>query len=137
MNDSLPQSNTPSPTGSMAKETGPHISFAETSMIAEVGQETVLPEEVSKVGVTIKPTSINLPPPVKNFGVSVVGLAAQDVAVVAPAISLPLSDEQIAQGLHQSIKSSWRWLAEWCRRQLQQAHLILKSIHGKIVRTNG
>ena len=137
MNDPLPQSNTPSPTGSMAKETGPHIAFAETPIIAEIRQETVLPEEVSNAGVTIKPTSINLPPTVKNFGVSVVGASAQVVTVVAPAVSLPLSDEQIAQGLHQSIKSSWRWLAEWCRRQLQQAHLILKSIHGKIVRTNG
>ncbi len=144
MTDTLPQSHTsqtppspagtPSPSGSMAKETGPHISFAEAPLLQEIGQETTLPREVANSGVTIHPTTVILPPRIQNLGVQAVGPAATPPAA-AVAVTLPLTDDQIAQGLHQSLMSSWRWLAEWCERQLKQAHYMLKSIHGKIVRT--
>ncbi len=49
-------------------------------------------------------------------------------------IALPLTDDQIIQGLQQNVTNSWRWLAQWCLRKLKQLHLILKSIHGQIVR---
>ena len=127
MTDTLPPSNPPPPqSGGMAKETGPHISFAEVPLMQEVGQETPLSNEVAKAGVTIQPTSVTLPPPIQTLGVKAVGLAAP--AVVATAtVSLPLTDDQIVRGLHQSIMSSWRWLAEWCVRQLKQ-------LHGKIIK---
>lgn len=137
MNDSLPQSNTtppPVPSGSMAKETGPHITFAEAPLIHEVGQELPLSNEVAKAGVTIQPTTVELPPSIGNMGVNVVGSASVTAVVTLPSEPLPLTDEQIAKGLHESIQSSWRWLSEWCDRQLKQAHVLLKTIHGKIVR---
>lgn len=142
--DNLPQSNqsgTLPPAsrggepqiGSMAKETGPHIAFAEGPVITEVGQEVPLAPEVASAGVTIHPTTVQIPVPVAQLGVKATGPAApvSDVA----AIVLPLTDDQIANGLHQSIMSSWRWLAEWCTKQLRQAHYMLKFVHGKIVRT--
>ncbi len=145
MSDTLPQSNMPAsappagvqpqPTGGMAKETGPHISFVEAPLMQEVGQEAELSSEVSKAGVTIRPESISLPPSVQSLGVKQVGVAGPSVVAPVTSAQLPLSDDQIAQGLHQSIMSSWRWLAEWCTRQLKQTHFILQSIHGKIVRT--
>ncbi len=146
MSDTLPQSNTspsppppgapPQPTGSMGKETGPHISFVETPLMQEVGQETPLSNEVAKAGVTIQPTSVTMPPSVQELGVKVVGSSSPAVSVASPAVTLPLSDDQIARGLHQSIMSSWRWLAVWCVRQLKQAHVMLKTFHGKITRSN-
>lgn len=146
MNDTLPQSNTPSPvappggvihpTGGMAKETGPHISFTEAPLIQEVGQEMPLSNEVAKAGVTIQPTTIELPANVQKLGVKSIGANVPPVYVSSSTKTLPLTDEQIAQGLHQSVTSSWRWLAEWCERQLKQAHIMLKTIHGTITRSN-
>lgn len=123
------------PSGGMAKESEPHITFTDIPELTEVGKEMPLPAEVVQAGVTMHPTSVPIPPAVARMGVTQVG----HTAPVAPAvaIALPLSDDQIAEGLHQGIISSWRWLAEWCVRQLKQAHVMVKTIHGKIVRTEG
>jgi hypothetical protein len=121
--------------GSMAKESGPNISFVEAPLIQEVGQETPLSNEVAKAGVTIQPTTVTLPPSVQQLGVKAVGQAPSSV-VAAPSVALPLSDDQIAIGLHQSLMSSWRWLAEWCARQLKFVHITVKQIRGKAIRTN-
>jgi hypothetical protein len=81
--------------------------------------ETEISPEVASSGVKIQPTSIPIPPPVSAMGVQPSG---QNVPPAAPAVTLPLSDDQIATGLKQSIWSSWRWLAEWCVRKLKQVH---------------
>ncbi len=141
--DTLPStsSSTPAPpspqtrTGSMAKEVAP-LSPApvESPVITEFGKETELPAEVAKAGVRMRSDSVVLPKIVERMGVAPLG---DSVAIAAPppTIALPLTDDQIAKGLHQSILSSWRWLAEWCKRQLQQVHLTITSISGKTVRT--
>ena len=36
-----------------------------------------------------------------------------------PKIKLPLSEGQIEEGLHHKIWESIRWLAEWCKRQVE------------------
>lgn len=36
-----------------------------------------------------------------------------------PKIKLPLSEGQIEEGLHHKIWESIRWLAEWCKRQIE------------------
>ena len=122
------------PVGNMAKEAEPHVSFAEAPLLQEIGQEMPLPSEVAKAGVTIQPSSVKISPAVSQLGVKVVG-APTPVIKTATTITLPLSDEQIAQGLNQSIMSSWRWLAQWCERQLKRAHIMLKSVHGQVSRT--
>lgn len=35
------------------------------------------------------------------------------------AVTLPLADDQIKQGLHHKIGDAIRWLAEWCMRQIK------------------
>lgn len=140
----LPQSSSssnPPPTpadavGGMAKETGPHIGFVESPLITEIGQEQPLPPEVSKAGVTLQPQTVTLPPNVSQMGVKVVGSQTPPVQPQAITVALPISDDQIAAGLQQSLTTSLRWLSEWCVRQLKQAHVILKSVHGKIIRSN-
>lgn len=120
--------------GSMAKEVAPiTATTAEIPVVTEAGKETELSPEVVKAGVKMSADSIVLPKLVQQMGVQAVGPQAP-AAAQAAAISLPLSDEQIAKGLHQSIMTSWRWLAEWCKRQLLQAHLTIKSMQGKTVR---
>lgn len=140
--DTLPHtsSSPPAPppqttTGSMAKEVAPLSPVpVESPVVTEVGKETELPAEVAKAGVRMRSDSVVLPKIVERMGVTPAG-GAVAVAAPAPTIALPLTDDQIAKGLHQSILSSWRWLAEWCKRQLQQVHLTITSISGKTVRT--
>jgi len=97
------------------------------------GQETKLSPEVSSSGVRIHPTTVSIPPPVAKMGVQPVG---QNVPVhTTSTVVLPLTDDQIAVGLHQSITNSVRWLAAWCVRRLKQVHIVLKNVHGKFVRT--
>lgn len=48
-----------------------------------------------------------------------------------PKITLPLTDDQIMNGLHRKIWESVRWLAEWCVRQMQLAHQNVKRFRQK------
>lgn len=123
-----------SPVGSMAKESTPPVGNVEAPLVTEVGKEVSLSPEVKKAGVTVTSDTVVLPKPVQHMGVKQVGQSAPVPPI--PTVTLPLSDDQIAKGLHQSLLTSWRWLAEWCTRQLKQAHVLLKSVGGKIVRTN-
>ena len=95
------------------------------------GQEVELSPEVIASGVATRPTSIPIPPPVRKMGVKPAG---QNIPAAAPAVTLPLSDDQIAQGLKQGIWNSWRWLAQWCVRKLKQVHMGLKNVHGRLTR---
>lgn len=110
--------------GMGGKEVEPGGAGFEQSGLRDVqGAEIELPKEVAAAGVTQKPTAVQLPQAVTQMGVSAVGTA---VIPQAPAAVLPLTDDQIALGLKQSITSSWRWLAEWCIRKLKQLH---KKVH--------
>ena len=121
------------PVGSMAKESSPIVVSSEAPLVTEVGKEELLPPDVIKAGVKMQSDTIVMPAFAKSMGVKIVDPVP--VAATTLTVTLPLTDDQIAQGLHQSIMSSWRWLAQWCDRQLKQAHVLLKSTHGKVVRT--
>lgn len=127
MNDDLPKVNPipPQPTqsvGSMAKETTPLTGHIEAPIITEIGKEVELPPEVVKAGVSIHSDTVVLPPPVIQLGVKQTGVQASPP--ITTTIALPLNDDQIAKGLQQSLTTSWRWLAEWCKRQLLQARKL-------------
>ena len=96
------------------------------------GQEMELPKEVVTAGVRMQPTTVSIPPVVSSLGVKPIG---NNVPVqTASSVVLPLSDDQIAQGLHNGVTDSVRWLSEWCIRRLKHLHMTLKSVHGKFVR---
>jgi len=122
------------PAGSMAKESSPVVVSSETPVVSEIGKEEMLSFEVKKAGVRMQSDTIELPAIAHSMGVKIVNNSSPSTVAIL-TVALPLNDDQIAQGLHQSIVSSWRWLAQWCERQLKQAHVLLKSTHGKIVRT--
>ncbi len=121
------------PVGSVAKESEVlHMAPQEMPTLTEVGQEVPLPPDVSHVGVSLHPTTIEIPKVAAQLGVQPVGHTVP--AALTPTVVLPLSDEQIAEGLHQSITSSWRWLATWCVRRLKELHVAVRSQGGKIIR---
>lgn len=106
------------------------VSSAE-SQLREVGYDAELPKEVAAAGVKAQPTHVPVPPPVVDMGVTSTGAnsppAGQEVAV-------PLTDDQIALGLTQGINQSFRWLAQWCLRRLDQLHISFRVTGGKIRR---
>jgi len=107
---------------------GPEAATADSG-----AQEIELPKEVASAGVRVQPTTVTLPPPIQQVGVQPSGVNAPQSASVTA--TLPLSDDQIARGLKQSITTSWRWLAQWCKRRLSIFHLALKQVRGRLVRT--
>ena len=117
--------------GAKEKEAG-GIGSLELPLRDVSGQEIELPREVASAGVKVRPTTVSLPTPVTQLGVKPSGSSVP--LGTGTTVVLPLSDEQIVVGLHQSLASSWRWLAEWCLRRLKQLHLVLKSVHGKFIR---
>lgn len=98
---------------------GESISFPQGEIsIQDVGKEMEIPKEVEAAGVRVQPTVISIPQPMQQLGVH-----ASGTNVTAAAIqpnTLPLTETQIAEGLHMSIVNSIRWLAEWCKRKLLQ-----------------
>ncbi len=119
---------------SISKEIEGGVGLGEPGLRDVAGGEVELPKEVASAGVNVRPTTVSIPQPVAQLGVKPTG--ANVPAQPAPAVALPLTDDQIAAGLHQSIASSIRWLAEWCVRRLKQLHMGLKYIHGKVMRIN-
>lgn len=114
----------PNSLGMSGKEQeGIHISQGENSSVQEVGKDIELPKEVSAVGVSVHPTSAVVSQQVQSLGVTVSG--NQIPVGNGSSVTLPLTSSQITLGLHQSITSSFRWLAEWCLRKLKQIHKSL------------
>ena len=110
--------------GSISKEIEGGVGLSEAGLHDVSGQEMELPKEVAAVGVKVQPTTVTIPQPVAQMGV----ISAGTNVPAAPAVALPLTDDQIAVGLKASITSSIRWLAEWCVLRLKQLHKkIIKS----------
>ena len=104
-----------------------------SQLVKEITTEVELPEEVKAAGVEKIQGAIELPPDIKKLGVTP-GAAQTPIAVPATTVTLPISDDKIYQGTKVPLTSAFKWLAVWCLKRLKTAHLILKSIHGKIVR---
>ena len=120
--DSSTQKIVVSPTGSFGKEQESGIIGSSESALQDLGKEMDLPKEVLSAGVRTQPITVSIPPQVSSLGVKVTGTPVQMIKTASQA--LPLSDVQIAEGLHTNIASSIRWLAEWCRYKLKKLGLI-------------
>lgn len=117
--------------GGYSKESAPIVTKQESN--PEEIQEVVehKPEEEVLTYVTPRAETIDLPPDLKHFGLQP---ATTTQFPSYQNIKLPISDEKITVGLHAPITSSLRWLATLAVYLLQQAHLGLKTIHGKVIR---
>lgn len=112
------------PSGSMSKEGDmPRVN---EPLIQEV-PEFEIPKEVaghiSKVA-----EHIEIPPDLKNIGVTTPHSHGKVSDALQKDLKLPLTDDQIGQGLKADIKSSFRWLAVWCVKQLRRAGFQLKEV---------
>ena len=102
-------------------------------IIAESLPEIEISKEEEQAGVENISGRIELPPDVKKIGVVKTG-AQTPVIASTPSVSLPLTDDKILKEVDAPLTSAVKWLAVWCLRKLKKAHLVLKHIHGKIVR---
>jgi len=118
----------PASISSIGGKEGEGISIATAEMpLKAVGQEIQLPKEALSAGVVVTPQTVLLPPQIVQAGVKAVGPSVPVSVQPANGLQLPLTDEQIAKALHENIKTSIRWLAEWCVRKI-------KMVHAKVVR---
>lgn len=113
-----------------AKEAEPRPTSTESGLIREV-IEAEPSAEVAPF-VQARAETIKLPDDVKKMGA--VATSSAPIFKDEQELKLPISDEQIIEGLKQPITSSFRWLSELMRYLLRQAHLTLKTLHGKVVR---
>ena len=136
-NNNQQDDNVQTQTPSLQAQTGSGLGEKEKEVVGskevirEVGKEIEPPKEVEETGVKLKKEEIKLPPPIEKLGVKP---SAPAVPPPSSTVTLPLTDDQVMQGLASPIVSSLRWLAEFCLRQLKKAHISLKKVHGKIVR---
>ena len=124
------QKPSPVQTGGAISKEKEAITFS-PSPLKEV-KEVEISKEAKEEGVVQRQEEIEIPEEIAKIGVAKTGIS---VAVsYEPTLKLPISDERIEQGRHQSILTSFRWLSQWCIFQLKKAHLLLKVIHGKVKR---
>ena len=88
-------------------------------------------EEEIKPHLIKREETIKLPPDVQKLGLKPVPTTQFPQY---QTVKLPISDDKIISGLHAPVTSSLRWLATLALYILQQAHLSLKVIHGRVVR---
>jgi hypothetical protein len=98
--------------------------------VADVELEPAL----EQAGVQKISETIHLPPDLKKIGVEAVG-PAQPVTYTG-IIKLPLADDKIVSGRKVGMVSSFRWLAEWCWRELLKKHIQLVARGNRITREN-
>ncbi len=129
--DNATQNSSPQDTHSVSSGKEREL-VQEENNLRDLTKEVELPAEVKSAGVVVNKEQIEIPPDLKNLGVTPTGV--QQSLPVTPAVTFPLTDEKIEEGLHQNIMSALRWLAQWCVYRMKKFHLTLKVIHGKVMR---
>lgn len=102
------------------------------TLIRELGKEVEIPPEAQQAGIVQRQEQIEIPPEMVQMGIRPTGISTP--VPFQPTLKLPITDERIEEGRHQSIFFSLRWLSEWCLYILRRFHLTLKMIHGKVMR---
>lgn len=115
---------------SVPKETEPVPTIPREALTHEVGEPTPPSETIPYVKLTEE--TVTLPEELKKIGVK----NTSDLKHPSyEEIKLPISDEKVVSGQRAPFTSSFRWLASLCIYILKKAHLTLKIIHGKVIRT--
>lgn len=113
-----------------SKEGEPIRKSAEAPTLQETTEQQPT-QEVSSF-LTKKHEFIQLPPDLSAIGVK--SIEDTETNSFFDKVKLPLSDDEVVQGMHAPITSSLRWLATFAIYLLLQAHLTLKVMHGKVRR---
>jgi len=94
-------------------------------------KEKEIDEEGLKPYLTKREEMIKLPPNIEKLGLKKVPTTQFPQY---QTVKIPISDDKVISGLHAPITSSLRWLATLALYILQQAHISLKVVHGRVVR---
>lgn len=120
-------------TSSLHKEReAPAVQVSES--VSQIKEDVELPEEVEKAGVIAHKETFEIPPDLKKIGMQQAGSAVTAAPQSLPGVILPVADNIVYIGIHAKVTDALRWLAAWCVRRLKKAHLMLKKVHGKIIR---
>lgn len=125
------ESFTPVTSSGLGREKEPLQTFVE-SHLTELGKEQEISQEVQQAGVVKKQEKIEISQDLEQLGAHHTGF--ETLVSFQPTLKLPLADEKIEKGLHESMLKSIRWFSEWCKFQLKRAHLALKVIRGIVRR---
>ncbi len=112
------------------KESEPFGASKEVIRYHEPIEQQELDEDVKQY-VDVRKVKPEIPPELKKIGLKE---ANPDLFKDVGNVKLPLSDDKIAQGLQAPLTSSLRWLATFALYLLQQSHMTLKTVHGKVIR---
>ncbi|MCR4263940.1 MAG: hypothetical protein NUV98_04450 [Candidatus Roizmanbacteria bacterium] len=96
-------------------------------------QEYEVPKEVA-AHVQVQKQKPDIPPDLKQIGVTHAPSDQTISDTVSPVKKAPLSDDQINDGLQKPPTDSFRWLAEWCVKQLKLMHVHLTKVKGRYIR---
>ncbi|MBI1862583.1 hypothetical protein HYS00_00515 [Candidatus Microgenomates bacterium] len=77
--------------------------------------------------------TVKIPAVLKEIGV-VADAKDQPIEDVVEGPVLPMTDQQIADGLKKPANMSIRWLSLFLLYLLQQAHYTIKTVHGQVKR---
>lgn len=114
----------PQPTGGFSKEADmPRVAEPLMQEVPEFEVPKEVASHVSKVQ-----EHIEIPPDLKSIGVSAPHSHGKVSDALQKELELPLTDDQIGQGLHADIKNSWRWLSQWCVKKLNRAGFRLREV---------
>lgn len=103
----------------------------ETNINEETKERKLSPEVVEYI--KHHDEKIKIPEALKEIGV-VADAKDQEIEEVVEGPKLPMSDQQIVDGLKQPMSMSVRWLSLFLLYILQQAHYTIKTIHGHVKR---
>ena len=96
-------------------------------------KEYEIPKEVS-AHMQIQPHKPDIPPDLTAIGVTHSPSDQTVSGTVTVSNSIPLTDDQINEGKQQPPTNSFRWLAEFCLKQLKYAGIHLMKVKGRYIR---
>jgi hypothetical protein len=116
-----------------SKETEPlyHEGDMPEKLIMHEASEYNIDEEAAKF-IEKRGKTVDINEDLRKIGV--IPVETNDGSSNFKQVHLPITDDSVVAGLKQPITSSFRWLAEFALYLLRKAHMILKKVHGKIVR---
>jgi hypothetical protein len=99
----------------------------------EDAQEYEVPKEVAS-HIQIPSQKPDIPPDLEKMGVTHSPLDQTVSSTVTINSQVPLTDDQLNEGLQQPPVNSFRWLAEICLKQLKLAGIHLMKVKGRYIR---
>lgn len=119
--------------GSIEREGG--SAAAKEQSLSTHGETAPPPEQEPTESKTMQQQGVvaQLPPNIKTLA-GTPAPAAATAPLFTPTVRLPVSDDTVARGLHAQAANSLLWLALWCIKKLKKAHILLKVVHGEVVR---